>query len=87
MEIRNYEAHGRKLLVEFECRRCKKTEIRPLADCMKECTECYRDLYDLQPPKNWENGGFYYPMFCPDCSKAYADFMNNKDVKRESEDK
>ena len=76
MTINSYETHGRKLMVEFKCRRCKKTEVRPLEECMNEATEYYRDLYDLHPPKSWNDGGFYYPLFCPDCKKAYEDFMN-----------
>ena len=75
MELKGYETHGRKLMVEFKCYRCKKTEIRSLEECMKEATEYFRGLYDLKPPKGWEDGGFYYPMFCPDCKKAYEDFM------------
>lgn len=70
-----YETHGRKLLVEFKCYRCKKTEIRPFEECVNEAKECFRDLYDLKPPKEWKDGGFYYPMFCPACNKAYEDFM------------
>ena len=76
MTFTQYETHGRRLMVEFKCRRCKKTEIRSLEECMNEAKECYQGLYDLKPPKEWENGGFYYPLFCPDCKKAYEDFMN-----------
>lgn len=75
MNVAHYETHGRKLMVEFKCSRCKKTELRPLAECMNEQKEYFRDLYDLHPPKEWKDGGFYYPMFCPDCKKAYEDFM------------
>lgn len=75
MEITSYETHGRKLLVEFKCRRCGKTVIRPLEECITESKDCYRDLYDLNPPKEWRNGGFYYPLFCPECAKAYDMFM------------
>lgn len=75
MNFTHYETHGRKLMVEFKCSRCKKTEIRPLAECMNEQKECFRNLYDLRPPQDWQDGGFYYPMFCPDCKKAYEDFM------------
>lgn len=79
MTINQFESHGRTLLVEFECRRCKTTAIRPLAECMSECKEGYRDLYDLNPPKNWKDGGFYYPIFCPECKLAYEKFMNNEE--------
>jgi hypothetical protein len=75
MNIDRYETHGRKLMVEFKCRRCGETALRPLEDCMKEMIDGYRNLYDLHPPTGWEDGGFYYPMFCPDCKKAYERFM------------
>lgn len=76
MEIKSCETHGRKLMVEFKCQRCGKTEIRPLEDCMEEVrTSGFRALYDLNPPKGWRNGGFYYPLFCPECEKAYDLFM------------
>lgn len=74
MEIRTYNTHGRKLMVEFECYRCKATATRPLEDCVKE-QDCVRNLYDLHPPKEWNDGGFYYPLFCPECAKAYESFM------------
>lgn len=67
-------------MVEFRCYRCKVTEIRPLDECMEEARECYRDLYDLNPPKGWQNGGFYYPLFCGECAKKYEQFMSGKDV-------
>jgi hypothetical protein len=79
MNVNRYETHGRKLLVEFECRRCKKTITRSLKECMEEVTECYRELYDLNPPTGWQNGGFYYPLFCPDCKNAYERFMSGND--------
>ena len=80
MTVKEYETHGRKLLVEFKCYRCKKTATRPLQECMGESRECYRDLYDLSPPQDWQDGGFYYPLFCPECAKAYERFMDGKEV-------
>jgi hypothetical protein len=80
MEIRQYETHGRKLLVEFKCYRCKTTTTRPLEDCINENKENYnKNLYDLRPPKEWEDGGFYYPLFCPECAKAYELFMKGSE--------
>lgn len=78
MKITSYETHGRKLMVEFKCYRCKTTAIRPLEDCMAEQKECYQNLYDLRPPEGWKDGGFYYPMFCPKCAEAYELFMKGE---------
>ena len=79
MDIKRYESHGRKLMVEFKCYRCKKTAIRPLKDCIEEARDECRDLHDLNPPQGWRNGGFYYPSFCPECAKAYDSFMEGGD--------
>ena len=78
MQTKQDETHGRRLLVEFKCYRCKTTTIRPLEECMEEQKECYRDLYDLKPPKEWKDGGFYYPLFCPECAEAYDLFIKMK---------
>lgn len=65
-------------MVEFRCRRCKKTAIRPLETCMHEVD--YDSLTDFRPPKDWKNGGFYYPIFCPECAEAHQKFMNMEDA-------
>ena len=76
MTITNYETKGRKLMVEFKCQRCEKTELRSLEDCMEEVRiSGYNGLYDLNPPKGWRNGGYYPPLFCPECAKKYDLFM------------
>lgn len=76
MNITQYESHGRKLMVEFECQRCRKKQLRSLEECISEVSDFNEKLYELNPPLGWRNGGFYYPLFCPDCKKAYEEFMN-----------
>lgn len=74
MEINSFEEYGRTLMVHFRCYRCKKTVERPLKDSLpRDCP--VRTLSDLIPPKEWRDGGFYYPTFCPDCAKKYDQFM------------
>ena len=82
MNITNFETHGRKLLVEFKCYRCGLIKTRPLEECMQEQKEYYRDLYDLNPPKGWQNGGFYYPLFCPECAEDYKKFMEGRQLEK-----
>lgn len=77
------EGYGRRLMVEFTCRRCGKTELRTLDECMNEVKEGYAGLHDLKPPKGWKDGGIYDHMFCPDCKKAYEQFMNPNKEKAE----
>lgn len=77
IEIQHYEYHGRRLMVEFTCRRCKKTALRPLKDCMQS-VDYFQGLYALAPPADWYDGGFYYPMFCKECKEAYDRFMNGE---------
>lgn len=74
MQLDRLEGYGRRVMVEFTCRRCKSTTIRPLKECLSEVD--YNDISDLRPPADWEHGGFYYPTFCPDCSEAHKKFMN-----------
>lgn len=79
MDIFNLrETHGRRLMVEFKCYRCGTRVLRSFDECLEESSECFRALYDCRPPSGWRNGGFYYPMFCPDCAAAYDEFMKGK---------
>lgn len=72
--IPEYEGHGRRVLIEFMCWRCKTRETRPLKDCLPR-EHPINNMSDLVPPHGWRNGGFYYPTFCPDCAKKYDEFM------------
>lgn len=77
MEIREFEGHGRKIVVEFTCRRCKTKVYKPLVDCLpSDCA--VRGLYDLKAPKEWKDGGFYHPTLCPECAEKYEKFMNGE---------
>ena len=78
MEIRSYETHGRRLMVEFTCQRCRTTSFRPLEDCMKGI-QCFQNLYDLVPPSGWYNGGFYHRMLCKNCKEKYDRFMRGEE--------
>ena len=75
IEIPGYEGHGRTIMVEFMCWRCKTRAYRPLKDCVP-LDHGIRFMSDLRAPDKWEDGGFYYPMLCPECAKKYQDFMN-----------
>ena len=77
MEITEFEGFDRKLMVKFTCRRCRAEAYKPLYDCLP--SDCpVRFLSDLKAPKEWQDGGFYYPTFCPDCAKKYERFMNGE---------
>ncbi len=80
MELKEFEGYGRKIVVEFKCRRCGVTATRPLKECLPSDGPM-QGLYDLLAPKGWHNGGFYYPLFCPDCGKKYYEFINGEDLK------
>ena len=78
MEIPNFEGHGRKIMVEFLCYRCKKKAIKPLKDCLP--SDCpVRFMSDLKAPAEWRDGGFYYPTFCRDCAEKYDQFMRGEE--------
>lgn len=73
MQINAYHENGRTMAVMFTCRRCQKVAYRTLKESMDRD---YNGLTDLKPPEGWEDGGFYYPLFCPECSVAHKKFMN-----------
>lgn len=75
MEIPSFSDHGRTIMVEFACARCKTRASLPLKMCLPS-GEPVRNLSDLNTPKGWRNGGFYYPTFCPECAQKYDEFMS-----------
>ena len=78
MVIPAFEGFGRKIMVQFSCWRCKKIALKPLCDCLpKEAP--VSNLSDLSAPKEWKDGGFYYPTFCPECAEKYERFMKDED--------
>lgn len=78
MQINEFEGFGRKLMVSFTCRRCKKIAAKPLKDCLpNDCP--VRNLSDLKAPAGWRDGGFYYPTFCPECAKKYDQFIRGEE--------
>ena len=76
MQINAYSESGRTMAVKFTCRRCQKVAYRTLKECIGSE---FNRLADLSPPEGWEDGGFYYPLFCPECSVAHNKFMNMED--------
>lgn len=78
MEIPNFEGHGRTVMVQFQCYRCKTVAIRPLKDCIPNDSPV-SDMSDFEAPANWRDGGFYYPTFCPDCAEKYDKFMRGEE--------
>lgn len=85
ISIPGYEGHGRRMMVEFMCWRCKQRVVRPLVDCLPKDGPV-RDMSDLKPPAGWQNGGFYYPTFCPDCAKKYDEFMKGDENNNETQE-
>lgn len=79
MQIDRFEQNGRTLMVQFECRRCKKTALKSFEKCLFD-TDGYRNMTDFSPPPGWRDGGFYYPLFCPECAEKYDRFMRGEDV-------
>lgn len=60
-------------MVEFTCRRCGMTLIRPLQECDKD-PESYGYLFRLEPPSGWEDVSGL-GLLCKDCVAALVNFM------------
>lgn len=78
ISIPGYEGYGRKILVEFTCRRCGAKACRPLKDAMPTDAPPSH-MSNFRAPSDWRDGGFYYSTFCPDCAKKYDEFMRGED--------
>ena len=77
--IPDCEGFGRTVVIRFRCQRCKKTEERPLKECLPSDGPV-RNMSDLKAPADWRDGGFYYPTFCPDCAEKYDQFMKGEEI-------
>lgn len=82
-QFNQYEQKGRKLMVEFTCRRCGRTHLDPLEKHKNDDHEPYGNLsFGVKPPEGWAEL-LYGPLLCPDCVEAYEHFMNpTKEVDR-----
>lgn len=73
---------GRDLMVRVTCCRCKKTELMTWTQAMPESKEGY--IRESCLPGGWEHWAGLL-MFCPDCRKAFAEFLHPKFAKQEGE--
>ena len=73
-QFNDYEADGRRLMVEFTCKRCGDKALRPLKDQDTD-KEAYGFLHRIKPPKGWQEL-LHGPLLCRECMEAYKRFMN-----------
>ena len=64
MEIKDFEGFGRKLMVEFSCRRCNAKAYKPLFDCLPSDYPV-RNLSDLKAPKKMGRRRFLLSHLLP----------------------
>lgn len=80
-QFNDYEADGRKLMVQFTCTRCEATHTEPLELHKDDDHEHYGYLRaGIHPPSGWAEL-FHGPLLCPDCARDYEIFMQ-RPVKR-----
>ena len=53
---------GRTVMVQFECGRCGKKHLEPFGNYLA--------------PEGWRENEKNTPLLCPECHKAYNEFMN-----------
>lgn len=52
---------GRTVLIQFECGRCGKKQLEPFGSYVA--------------PEGWRESEKTTPLLCPECHKAYKEFM------------
>lgn len=73
-QFNEYAADGRRLMVEFTCKRCGDRALRPLKDQDTD-PETYGFLNRIKPPKGWQEL-LHGPLLCRECTEAYKRFMD-----------
>lgn len=73
-QFNDYEADGRRLMVEFTCKRCGDKALRPLKDQDTD-KEAYGFLHRIKPPEGWKEL-LHGPLLCRECMEAYKRFMD-----------
>ena len=57
---------GRTVLIQFECGRCGKKQLEPFGSYVA--------------PEGWRESEKSTPLLCPECHKAYKEFMMGGDT-------
>lgn len=77
-----YEDYSKTLFIRFKCSRCGFEELETLEHCDKRTGDRGNFLRQLSLPKGWYDDEYRSVALCPNCRKAYEDFMSGNDVKR-----
>ena len=72
-QFNEYERDGRRLMVEFTCRRCGGIRIEPLEPLVD--ADNYGWLSHLKLPEGWTE---IYGLFCPTCTAEFKAFLDAK---------
>lgn len=75
-----YEDKSKTLFIRFKCNRCGFEEFEKLEDCDKRTGERGDYLHQLLLPRGWLYEQFLGRALCPDCNRAYDEFMKGCDT-------
>lgn len=76
-QFNEYESNGRRLAVEFKCRRCGGVRYEALESIVEKSEDNYGYLHNLNLPDGWHDFG-HIALLCPTCTKDLKDFFNEK---------
>lgn len=77
LQFNKYSDEGRTLMVKFTCYRCGESVTIPLSEANVP-SDHYGHLHNIDPPKPWDEIP-YNKILCPDCLKAYKEFMQPRE--------
>lgn len=74
MEIRELKSSGRTVMIQFECRRCKKKLYFDLSEMIDN--NFYGHLHNTKLPAGWNDATAFGQLFCEECMEAYKAFID-----------
>lgn len=81
--VDKFNDSGKTLMVEYECCRCGNTYVKPLMNCVSDGKEQYYGLLlceiKSEPDPLWAALDYTGQILCPECTKAYKNFMERKE--------
>ncbi len=70
-----YEDYCKTLFIRFKCKRCGFEEFETLEDCDQRTGDRGNFLRQLSLPKGWYDDDYRNVALCPNCRKAFDEFM------------
>ena len=74
------KGHGRELLIQFSCHRCKKTHIETLESAYVRSKDHYDQIDHMNLPKGWSSERYNSVVLCDECTIKLQSFLKGEEA-------